>query len=206
MTNEIAQKFLKHNDLKVLAGRNGIRDLFYPFLLMDASYQLFAKDVRPIPCKTEMKRCRNQLSKAYNSYWKRFFMAFNIDEADEVTTMMDKYSEFINNQVLQLKVAAMNVIIRYIPDFNAQQVLASCFASCTLSDCASVVHELIFKNRFGEPSKDTDIAAVLKLTKEYSDWYMERYTSCRDCIPVGSDPQVIKVVDVLIHRIARFNQ
>jgi len=204
MTNDLAKKFVGHNELKVLAGEYGIMDLFYPFLLMDVAYQIYASDIKPIPCKTEMKRTRNQLADAYNSYWKRFFTIYNRDEADNIVDMMDEYSTFLQNQVMQLKVAAMNVIVRYVPDFEGQRILSSCFVSSILSHCANTVHELIFKNSLGEPRKDADISAVERYTRDFSDWYIERNTTCRECIPVGSDKAVGNVVDALIQKIARF--
>lgn len=204
MTNELAQKFVDHNNLKILEGEHGMVDLFYPFLLMDAAYQIYLTDIKPIPCKTEMKRTKNQLANSYNAYWKRFFVAFNRDDVDAIVDMMDEYATFISTQIMQLKVAAMNVIVKYIPDFSRQQTLSACFVSSTLAHCANAVHELIFKNSLGENKKDVDILGVERYTRDFCDWYIERNTDCRACIPVGSDKAVGVVIDSLIMRIARF--
>jgi hypothetical protein len=171
---------------------------------MDAAYQIFVADIKPVKCRMEMKKCRNMLSGAFNSYWKRFFAVFDKDETDTIVDIMDGYSEFINNQIIQLKVAAMNVIVKYVPDFPSQKILASCFVCCALCSCANTVHELIFKNSLGEDKKDTYITAVERHTRTFSDWYIERYTDCTEMIPVGSDEGVRKVIDALVGRLASY--
>ena len=176
MSNDLANKFVERNHLRVIAGEQDSMDLFYPYLLMDAAYQIYATDIKPFKCRTEMKRCKGRLADAYNSYWKRLFTIFSTDEVDSIVEMMDGYADFIATQVMQLKVAAMNVIVKAIPSFDSQKILASCFVSTTLSDCANAVHECIFRNRIGEQKQDPDISAVNRLTQEFADYYIERYT------------------------------
>ncbi len=112
MTNkQINESIHKYRGVKGFNGDlNSLSAVIY-FFLMDASYQVFSKRVKPLKYKHEDKQTVSRISKAYNAFFDRFFAAFNQDERDYLIDKADEMEAHIEHHVEVARIQMMNCCI-----------------------------------------------------------------------------------------------
>lgn len=94
-----------------------------PFLLGDAIYSIYAKDIAPLPLVREQKKLRNDWDKHYTTFNRPFFSA--IGEGDEqVTDLMDDFEESIGNELMVLRSNLM-LLLGDVPFDNRQTIVSA---------------------------------------------------------------------------------
>ena len=94
-----------------------------PFLLGDAIYTIYAKDIAPLPLVREEKKLRNDWANHYTKFNRPFFAA--IGEGDEqVTDLMDDFENAIGNELMVLRSGLM-LLLGDIPFEKRQQIVSS---------------------------------------------------------------------------------
>ena len=71
------------------AARDDVR-MMMPFYLMDASYQVYCKDVKDYECKHKAKEAKRRWKEAYRKFYADFFQAFDADQTEFITDQMDE--------------------------------------------------------------------------------------------------------------------
>lgn len=112
MTNkEINEAIHRYRGVKDFRGDlNSLSAVTY-FFLMDASYQIFTKRVRPLEYKHSNKKIVSRIGAAYNRFFDRFFAAFNQDQRDYLIDKADDMESFLNHHIEVAKLQMMNYCI-----------------------------------------------------------------------------------------------
>lgn len=74
-----------------------------PFLIGDAIYTIYNKDIAPLKLTQEEKQLRKHWAKNYTMFNKPFFAAIGGEGSDEVVDMMDDFEEAIANDIMVLR-------------------------------------------------------------------------------------------------------
>ena len=159
-----------------------------PFLLGDAIYQIYNKDIKPLPLKHEEKKVRGQWAKAYDRFNRSFFRAFSNEQSIEITDLMDDFEEYIANDLMVLRCQVLQILGDHIP-FEQRQVITSALLCHVLAQAAQCVWKDVYKVRIirngktlreegvGNPDLDgINRAAFLLATKMHcrvSDQYID---------------------------------
>lgn len=153
--------------MKRISG-NTLETLF-PFLILDCQYQLYCKDIAPLPVKHELKKVRNQWIESYNKFNHRLFNAFNADEQDEIVDKMDDFSNYIQNDLIIAKVAIMDTVKHL--SFEKQNVVGSCLMCNALAQMAQIVFGKVYHNNRNESMFSKEIDGVRKFSWKFLNMY-----------------------------------
>ena len=94
-----------------------------PFLLGDAIYSIYVKDIAPLPLVREQKKLRNEWDGHYTLFNRPFFSA--IGEGDEqVTDLMDDFESAIGNELMVLRSNLM-LLLGEVPFDNRQKIVSA---------------------------------------------------------------------------------
>jgi len=74
-----------------------------PFLLGDAIYAIYNKDIAPLKLTQEEKQLRKHWDKNYAMFNKPFFAAIGGEGSDDATDLMDDFEDAIANNVMVLR-------------------------------------------------------------------------------------------------------
>lgn len=177
MTNiELVEKYLHSIGMKLVKGST--LEALFPFLIMDCQYQLYCKDIAPIPVKQDLKKVRNQWIESYNKFNRSLFKAFTVDEQDEIVDKMDDFSSYIQNDLVVAKVAMMDVA-KQLP-FEIQNVIGSCLMCNALAQMAQIIWGKVYHNRRNESMFNREIDGVRKFSWRFLNMYYkeDEHISC----------------------------
>lgn len=190
--------YLKSIGMKRIKG-DGL-DPLMPFIMMDAMYQIYTKEIAPLPCRHELKHVKKSWIEGYNVFNREFFRAFNVDEQGEVIDLMDDFEKFIHNDVLIAKLAIMNEL-RDLPTEDAS-VCASCVMCNILAQAAHIIWSKIFgKCRLLNPAGKY-ILGVEKNSTKFMNLYHSRI-STRHVDPNRSK-KIVDSVDILCKKMVKW--
>lgn len=190
--------YLKSIGMKRIKG-DGL-DPLMPFIMMDAMYQIYTKEIAPLPCRHELKHVKKSWIESYNVFNREFFRAFNVDEQGEVIDLMDDFEKFIHNDVLIAKLAIMNEL-RDLPTEDAS-VCASCVMCNILAQAAHIIWSKIFgKCRLLNPAGKY-ILGVEKNSTKFMNLYHSRI-STRHVDPNRSK-KIVDSVDILCKKMVKW--
>lgn len=144
------------------------------FFLMDASYQVFVKKVRPLPHRHQAKKKVSEISAAYNAFFERFFAAFDLEQRDYLNDKAEEMEQALAHHIEIAKIQRMNCCIEETPEVQER-----------ISDiwlCNRLAYEAMqhygetwksggFKFRgmlFTKEDRDLNIEKVVKQTKNLS--------------------------------------
>lgn len=168
MTNtEIVERYLRSIGMKRISGDT--LETLFPFLVLDCQYQLYCKDIAPLPVKHGLKKIRNQWIESYNKFNRRLFDAFDTDEQDEIVDKMDDFSNYIQNDLIVAKVAIMDTV-KHLP-FEKQNVVGSCLMCNALAQMAQIIFGKVYHNSRNEPMFDREIDGVRKFSWRFLNLY-----------------------------------
>lgn len=175
MTNkEINNSIHKYRGVKDYNGDlNSLSAVVY-FFLMDSSYQLFVKKVRPLPHRHKAKKMVSEIGAAYNAFFERFFAAFDLEQRDYLNDKAEEMELALAHHIEVAKIQRMNCCIEETPEVQDR-----------ISDiwlCNRLAYEAMrhygetwksggFKFRgmlFTKEDRDKNIEKVVKLTKVLS--------------------------------------
>ena len=94
-----------------------------PFLLGDAIYSIYVKDIATLPLVREQKKLRNEWDSHYTMFNRPFFSAIG-DGDEQVTDLMDDFETAIGNELMVLRSNLM-LLLDEVPFDNRQKIVSA---------------------------------------------------------------------------------
>lgn len=114
-----------------------------PFLLGDAIYTIFNRDIAKLELVREQKRMRNAWADAYNKFNRPFFSAIG-EGSEDATDLMDGFEEFIANDLMVLRSELM-LLMQDVP-FDKRGVIVSALLCHVLAQAAQIAWGNVYRN------------------------------------------------------------
>lgn len=190
----LAYKGMKQSDPE---HRDDVRFLM-PFYLMDASYQMYCKDIKDVECKHELKLIKNRWKESYRKFNAEFFKAFNEEQTDFIVDQMDEFEEYINNRIVILKVTVMGVF-EAEATFEERNILSATLTSNALSQIAQHIYRDMYRDKWMRPKDNPLIEAVSKNSYEYA-----RHFPVTKYVNLTASEKVSAQIDTLCKEVIRF--
>lgn len=105
-----------------------------PFLLGDAIYTIYNRDIAPLDLRQEEKRLRSDWAQNYTRFNRPFFAAIGVNNYDQVTDLMDDFEEAIANNVMVLRSELM-LLLGDVP-FDQRKPIVSAILCHVLAQAA----------------------------------------------------------------------
>lgn len=105
-----------------------------PFLLGDAIYTIYNRDIAPLDLRQEEKRLRSDWAQNYTRFNRPFFAAIGAENHDQVTDLMDDFEEAIANDLMILRSELM-LLLGDIP-FDQRKPIVSALLCHVLAQAA----------------------------------------------------------------------
>lgn len=113
-----------------------------PFLLGDAIYTIYAKDIAPLHLVREEKKLRNDWAVHYTKFNRPFFAAIG-DGDEQVTDLMDDFENAIGNELMVLRSNLM-LLLGEIP-FEKRQAIVSALLCHILAQAAQAAWGNVYR-------------------------------------------------------------
>lgn len=105
-----------------------------PFLLGDAIYTIYNRDIAPLDLHREEKKLRNDWVQHYTLFNRPFFAAIGGEGSDQVTDLMDEFEEAIANHIMVLRSELM-LLLGDVP-FDQRKPIVSALLCHVLAQAA----------------------------------------------------------------------
>ena len=144
--------------------------MMMPFYLMDASYQVYCKDIKNFECKHKAKEAKTRWKESYRRFFSDFLMPFNADQTEFITDQMDEFEDYIHNKMVMLKTTVMEV---FSPEasFEEKKILAAVLTSNSLSQMAQHVYRDMYLDKWHRPKDNPLIEAITKNSYEFANHF-----------------------------------
>lgn len=195
---EIVDTWLAYKHMRLSGtARDDVR-MMMPFYLMDASYQVYCKDIKDYKCKHKTKEALTRWKNSYRKFHSDFFMAFNQDQIEFITDQMDEFEDYIHNKMVMLKTTVMGV---FSPDatFEEKKILASVLTSNALSQMAQHIHSDMYRNKWHQKTDNPLIASVCKNSYEFA-----KYFPVSDTVDLTASEKVQAMISSLCKDVMKF--
>lgn len=199
ITNQqIVDTYLAYKGMK-LSGK--IRDdvrMMMPFYLMDASYQVYCKDIKDYECKQKAKEAKTRWKESYRKFFVDFMLPFDVDQKEFITDQMDEFEDYIHTKVVILKTTVMSV---FKPEatFEEKKILASVLTCNTLSQMAQYIFSDMYRNGWHQKKKNPLIESVTKNSYEFA-----RHFPVSDNVDITASDKVNSMISTLCMEIIKF--
>ncbi len=165
---EIVDTYLAYRNMKLSAanGRDDSR-MLVPFYLMDASYQIYCKDIKDLNCAHKLQAARNRWKENYRRFNAAFFMPFNDDQREFIVDQMDEFYDYIHYKIVLLKTTIMNV---FSPDASTDEkvILSSVLASNALAQMAQNYYEDMYRDEYFRKTRNHTIECVVRSSYDFA--------------------------------------
>lgn len=174
---------------------------FLPYFIADCMYLTYDEHLTG-KLKQKEKYHGKQLMNAYHHFIHDFFNAFDDDERDEVIEMMDRFNEYIRNDLEVMRLQVQQPFMELPADLRA---LFSAAAVCrVLSAQADYAWQNMYRRDAEHPIPNTYLSAMAyhgrELFRECS-----RYTPrCTEHLDLAEYKGVIQSVKNVINRVVDF--
>lgn len=144
---DVVNSYCKRHDLDIVDGKIGSNDPapILPFIIMDCAQAEFSREIKPLHMHHELKWLRTQWLAEYKKFNQRLFSGLDIDKADFVCDMMDEYTSYIENDMMIIRVAMMNLVKTL--EFDEQKIISSLMLCNIFSQVAQLTWGLVYKTR-----------------------------------------------------------
>ena len=155
--DDIVNAYCARQNLQIMRGAKAENDPapILPFLIADCAYQEFCSGVRPLHLKQELKRLQKNWLEDYRQFNQRLFICLNEDLRDFTIDMMDSYADFIQNDVMLMRVALMNLVKGC--EFTDQKTIASLMLCNIFSQVAQICFGCVFINGHGKSERAPEL-------------------------------------------------
>lgn len=148
---ELVDTYLFSKGLKRLKGADEDASPLLPLIMMDSAYQLYCKYVKPLECKHELKKLKNEWCKSYKVFNKDFFRCYNAEQTDFICDMMDDFDKFISPYNMTAFVQFTNIFGD--EELEKQKILSACMLINVLCQCSEIVYERIYAKAYERKNK-----------------------------------------------------
>ena len=171
ITNQqIVDTYLAYKHMKLSGtARDDVR-MMMPLFLMDASYQVYCKDIKNFECKHKVKEAKTRWKESYRKFFSDFLMPFDVDQTEFVLDQMDEFEGYIHNKMVMLKTTVMQVFPQDAP-FEEKVILASVLTCNALSQMAQHIHRDMYRDQWHRPKDSSLIEAVTKNSYEFANHF-----------------------------------
>jgi hypothetical protein len=148
----LVDKFLQHKGF--IKEKGGSNAPLMPNIIADCIYIVHLDHLKG-KVSQETKKHLNEMIKRYRMFNKEFFQAFNDEETDCNIEAMDKFQEFVKNELELFKVAVKN----QFPDVECEKkdIIANLALCKFLASQACEIWGILYKTRYGERDKDLNL-------------------------------------------------
>lgn len=195
---EIVDTYLAYRHMKLSGtARDDVR-MMTPFFLMDASYQVYCKDIKDYECRQMLKSIKHKWRESYRKFNAEFFRAFNPDQQDFIVDQMDEFEEFIHHKVVMLKTTVMGL---FSPEatFEEKKILASVLTCNVLSQMAQHIWSDMYRDKWLRPADNPLIGVVTKNSYEFANHF-----PVSRGIDLTSSDKVTAMISALCKEVMRF--
>lgn len=114
-----------------------------PFLLGDAIYTLYNRDIAPLDLHREEKQLRSDWARNYTLFNRPFFAAIGIDNQDDIIDLMDEFEEAICPEMDDLRQA----FDRLLMDVNRErrEPIVSALICHVLAQAAQIAYGNVYR-------------------------------------------------------------
>ncbi len=141
MKTEIIDKALRAIGMTRIAG-NSVEPIM-PHLLADIAYQIFLKDIAPLPLRHQMKQMATDWKKRYGLFNRPIFSFLTQDESVELTDWMDSVSEYLANEITMIRAKIIEVLSE-IPSFEDKRIVSSLLLCNIFAEYAECAYHKVF--------------------------------------------------------------
>lgn len=114
-----------------------------PFLLGDAIYTIYTRDIAPLDLRQEEKRLRSHWAENYTLFNRPFFSAIGGDGSDDVTDLMDDFEAAIENNMMMLRSELM-LLLGEVP-FDQRKPIVSALLCHVLAQAAQLAWGNVYR-------------------------------------------------------------
>ena len=140
---ELINKYCECQDSTLIQGNSA--EPLLPFLLGDAIYTIFAKDIAPLDLPRREKIIRNHWAANYNMFNRPFFQAIGVSNYDQLTDLMDDFEEYIALNMMQLRSELM-LLLQDVP-FERRSLIVSSLLCHVLAQAAQCAFGNVYKSQ-----------------------------------------------------------
>ena len=200
MTNrQMVDKYLASIGMKLVQG-GGTLEPILPFFMTDVAFNMWMKDIAPIPCRHELKKLKKDWLSTYSRFNRRFFNAFTIDEQDEIIDKMDSFDSYIDNHVMIAKVQIMNIMNDL--EFEDAVRCSSLIIINIMCQSAGIVWRNVYKNGRMQDRNNPEITALERLSSRFMNGYHSAISD-KKVNPNESKP-IVDAVDILCQKLIKW--
>ncbi len=200
MTNQqMVDKYLASVKMRLVEG-GGTLEPILPFFMTDVAYNMWQKDITPIPCRHELKRLKREWVIRYGLFNRRFFSAFTPDEQDEVIDKMDSFDSYIANHVMVAKIQIMN----FLSDIDTEKAnqCSSLMIVNILCQAAQIVWRKVYKDSRNHDSINPEIVSLEKISSKFMNKYHDKFSD--RIVNPNNSKMIVRAVDILCDKIIRW--
>jgi len=172
-----------------------------PLIIMDAAYQLFCRNIKPVECHHNRLKWKNEWLRSYDRFNQSFFRCFSPEQTDYMCDMMDDFDKHMEHDLLITLIQVEN-LFPFEP-LERQEVLASAVLISILCQCAEIVWQDTYRNAPREYRMYSDITACRVLIRRWLDAY---YGKGKPEIRPNNDKNVTASVNILCRKLVEFLQ
>ena len=199
ITNQqIVDTYLAYKHMRLSSSARDDVRMMMPFYLMDASYQVYCKDIKDLKCKHKVKEAKSRWKESYRKFFSDFLMPFDVDQTEFITDQMDEFENYIHNKMVMLKSTVMGVFPSDAP-FEEKRILASVLTCNTLSQIAQHVHSDMYRNAWHQKKEHPLIEAVTKNSYEFA-----RHFPVSEGVDITASSKVSAMIDSLCKEVIKF--
>ena len=162
---EINEAILKKRGYTQYEGNKYNLSALMYFFMMDASRQFFP-DVEKQECTGKQKKLRNQMAEGYHLFFKNFFSAFTMEQADYLLEKVDDYEAQLAHHFHIAEIAIQEC--DNDKPMELQQEISRVWLCNILAADAQDFHNECWKTGKKKPLNDRYIEQVIRASKEYS--------------------------------------
>ena len=140
---ELINKYCESQDSTIIQGNSA--EPLLPFLLGDAIYTIYAKDIAPLDLPRREQIIRAHWVSNYNMFNRPFFQAIGVSNYDQLTDLMDDFEGYIELNMMQLRSELM-LLLQDVP-FDRRSVIVSALLCHILAQAAQIAFGNVYKNR-----------------------------------------------------------
>lgn len=140
---ELINKYCESVGSTIVQGESA--EPILPFLLGDAIYCIYNKDIAPLELPRREAIIREHWRTNYNMFNKPYFQAIGVANQERLTDLMDDLEEFIAINMMQLRSAIM-LLLQDVP-FERRSVITSALLCHILAQAAQLAYGNVFRER-----------------------------------------------------------
>lgn len=197
--NDLIKAYLAPKGLKMRCSTDNEVAPLLPLIIMDTAYQIFCRNIKPVECRHNMQKWRNEWLRSYDRFNQSFFRCFGSEETDLMCDIMDDFDKHIEHDIFITLIQIEN-LLKDEP-LERQEVLASAILVNVLCQCAEIVWEDTYKTAPREYRMYTDITACRVLIRKWLEGY---YGKNKPVIRPNDDRNVTMAVNILCKKLVDF--